>query len=62
MKTEIEKRTITLDELINRYEVSNQADGKSPRTVAWYGDMLGAFSGYMKEKLPYWDISVFGDK
>ncbi len=46
-----QKRASTIEEIIRRYEVSNQADGKSPRTIAWYRDMLMSFSGYMKEEL-----------
>lgn len=50
---------LSLDNLIHRYEVSNRADGKSPRTVSWYTDMLTLFSHYLKEKLHQHDISTF---
>jgi len=53
------KRVSTIEEIIRRYEVSNQADGKSPRTIAWYRDMLMSFSGYMKEELKCYDLSAF---
>lgn len=65
MKTEIEeiinkkRAVVNLAELISRYELSNQADGKSPKTIAWYSNMLSAFSGYVEEKLPHKDLSVF---
>ncbi len=39
---------LSFDELILRYELSNQADGKSPKTILWYTSMLAMFSGYMK--------------
>jgi len=42
---------LSLDDLIRRYEMSNRADGKSPRTISWYTDMLTLFSHYLKEKL-----------
>jgi len=42
--------TLTIDELISRYDLSNQAEGKSPKTVAWYTEMLTAFSGFLKVK------------
>jgi len=30
---------LNIDELISRYTLSNQADGKSPKTIAWYRDI-----------------------
>jgi site-specific recombinase XerD len=50
---------LNLDDLIRRYELSNRADGKSPRTISWYTDMLTLFSHYLKEKLHQHDISAF---
>lgn len=50
---------LTIDELISRYEISNQADCKSPRTIAWYTEMLMSFSGYMKVELQCHDLSAF---
>ncbi|MFC1982540.1 tyrosine-type recombinase/integrase [Chloroflexota bacterium] len=50
---------LSLDDLIRRYEMSNRADGKSPRTISWYTDMLTLFSQYLKEKLHQHDISAF---
>ena len=50
---------LSLDDLIRRYEMSNRADGKSPRTISWYTDMLTLFSHYLKEKLHQHDISAF---
>jgi len=40
----------TIDELVSRYEFSNVAEGKSPKTTAWYRDMLTLFSGFLKNK------------
>ena len=46
-------RGLTIDELISRYALSNQADGKSPKTIAWYRDILNQFSAYLKtERYP----------
>ena len=39
-----------IDELVGRYELSNIAEGKSPKTIAWYRDMLTQFSVYLKTK------------
>ncbi len=47
------KVVLTIDEVINRYELSNRADGKSPKTIAWYRDILNQFSAYLKtERYP----------
>ncbi len=35
-----------LNEIIAVYELCNEAEGKSPRTVTWYTDMLLAFARY----------------
>ncbi len=44
---------LTIDELTSRYALSNQADGKSPKTIAWYRDILSQFSAYLKtERYP----------
>ena len=40
-------KVFSLDELIAIYEVSNMAEGKSPKTTSWYTDMLAAFAGYV---------------
>jgi len=37
-----------LKELAHRYMVSNQADGKSPRTVGWYDCILRDYLQYLK--------------
>ena len=53
------KVALTIDELITRYELSNRADGKSPKTVRWYNEMLNSFSVHMKVKQQCHDISDF---
>ena len=50
---------LTINELISRYEISNQAEGKSPRTIAWYTEILLSFSDYMKKELQCHDLSAF---
>lgn len=51
--------SLDLRELIARYQISNQAEGKSPRTIAWYTEMLMSFSGYMKVELQSHDLLAF---
>ncbi|MFC2004825.1 hypothetical protein ACFLUY_01230 [Chloroflexota bacterium] len=57
------KKTATaslgLREIITWYQISNQADGKSPRTIDWYTEMLMSFLRYMKTELQCNDISAF---
>jgi len=56
---EKQARVLTIDEFISRYEISNQAEGKSQRTIVWYTEMLMSFSNYMKEELQCYDLSAF---
>ncbi len=49
----------SFDGLVTAYEISNQAEGKSPRTIAWYTEMLMSFSGYMKVELQCHNLSAF---
>lgn len=53
------KRGFTIDKLIELYEVSNQAEVKSERTITWYRYILTAFSRYAKQKWGSNDISIF---
>jgi len=49
----------SFDGLITAFEISNQAEGKSPKTIPWYTEMLMSFSGYMKAELHCHDLSAF---
>ena len=51
--------TFTIDQLIKLYEVSNRAEGKSPKTVTWYSDILGLFAGYLHDECGQDEISIF---
>lgn len=50
---------LTIDELIRRYVLSNEADGKSPKTIIWYRDMLTQFSTYLKTEQYSSDLFSF---
>lgn len=39
---------LDLNRLICHFSHSNKAEGKSPKTVAWYTEMLASFTGYLK--------------
>lgn len=49
----------TLGELIGRYELSNCADGKSPKTIRWYSDILKSYLKYLKGNGYPCDLSSF---
>ena len=40
------RRALTIDELISRYALSNEADGKSPKTIEWYNYILCSLKNY----------------
>lgn len=52
-------QVLSLDELIRRYALSNQAENKSPATVTWYGDMLRSFSDYLKSTKDSYGLDCF---
>ena len=41
-------RSIMLRELITRYASDNQAEGKSPKTITWYSDLLKQYCSYLE--------------
>jgi len=41
---------ITIDWFVARYAISNEAEGKSTRTISWYTDILNQFLRYLKAK------------
>ena len=47
----------TIDDLISRFELSNRAEGKSPKTTVWYTEMLMPFSNYARTHLTSCDIT-----
>lgn len=51
--------TLSLDDVICRYALSNRAEGKSDKTTIWYSEMLGAFTRYLAERNEAGDFSSF---
>ena len=49
----------TIDKLIAHFEMSNLADGKSPKTIIWYRDILKLFLRYLKENMNSNSIGEF---
>ena len=42
------KHKLTIDKLINRFEATNRTEGKNPKTVIWYTQILCQFKVYLK--------------
>lgn len=53
------KSMLTIGELVSRYELSNIAEGKSPKTITWYSDILRSFISYLKLEGRGQDMSLF---
>ena len=51
--------TADLGGLIDMYRLSNQVEGKSPKTTAWYDEMLRAFIVYLEGHQVKIDLSAF---
>lgn len=51
--------TPAISELINRYELSNVSDGKSPKTVSWYSDILHSFGKHLDTRCQPQNLSSF---
>ena len=51
--------TPTIASLIPIYRLNNRAEGKSPKTIDWYDQMLAAYCGYIKDKNLSLDLSFF---
>ena len=43
------KASPTIAKLVTHFEMSNRADGKSPKTIIWYRDILKLFLRYLKD-------------
>jgi site-specific recombinase XerD len=54
---------LELRKLILHYAQSNKAEGKSPKTISWYSEMLSDFAGFLESKgsgasLSQFDVQV----
>ena len=45
---DIEMSELDLKKLVNHFGQSNKAEGKSPKTIAWYGEMLHDFTRHLE--------------
>jgi len=47
---DMDRSNIDLSVLIGHYEVHNRTEGKSPRTVQWYNEVLSMFYGWLESQ------------
>ena len=47
---DMDRSNIDLSVLIRHYEVHNRTEGKSPRTVQWYNEVLSMFYGWLESQ------------
>ena len=47
---DIDMAEVRLDKLIVHFAQSNRADGKSPKTISWYSEMLDGFKRFLELK------------
>ena len=55
----IKAKALAIDELMTRYAISNEVDGKSLTTVKWYREILTSFFDHVKSESGGDGLSVF---
>lgn len=48
--SEINMGELDLDKLISHFAQTNKAEGKSPKTVSWYSEMLSNFTRFLSQE------------
>jgi site-specific recombinase XerD len=48
-----------IQDVVRAYELANQAEGKSDKTVRWYNEMLRSFQNYLAAQNQCADLSIF---
>ena len=46
----MDKGKIGLGQLIQHFEISNSSEGKSPKTIKWYSDVLSVFLHWLESE------------
>jgi hypothetical protein len=46
--SDIKMTEMDLDKLVLHFSQCMRAEGKSPKTISWYGEMIGAFIRFLK--------------
>jgi len=47
---DIDMAEVKLDKLVIHFTQSNKAEGKSPKTISWYSEMLNGFIGFLESQ------------
>ncbi len=47
--SQVQKNDLSLEKLVGQFQIANQAEGKSPRTVHWYDERLGMFLRFLRK-------------
>lgn len=58
---EMDKGGIELPKLIQFYETFNRSEGKSPRTVQWYGEVLDLFLNWLRSRQKPINLRAIGE-
>ncbi|MFO7772789.1 MAG: tyrosine-type recombinase/integrase [Dehalococcoidia bacterium] len=58
---DMDKRRIGLDQLIQHFEIFNRSEGKSPKTVKWYSDVLNLFLHWLESEGMSTEIGAVGE-
>jgi len=53
---DINMAELELDKLVLHFEQSNRAEGKSPKTVSWYEEMLSVFTRHLEKVLEEYEV------
>ncbi|MFC1982337.1 tyrosine-type recombinase/integrase [Chloroflexota bacterium] len=57
---DIDMAEVKLDKLIVHFKQSNKAEGKSPKTISWYSEMLNGFTSFLESQCKQTVLSDFG--
>lgn len=58
---EMDKWKIGLDQLIQHFEIFNRSEGKSPKTIKWYSDVLTIFLRWLESEGMSTEIGAVGE-
>ena len=47
---EMDKGEMELNQLIQHFEIFNRSEGKSPKTIKWYSDVLNLFLRWLESE------------
>lgn len=48
--SDVRKEELSLEKLVAQFQIANQAEGKSPKTIHWYEERLGMFLRFLRAR------------